>query len=61
MDSNGANSVTNTSYLGKVIAYNAYKKGSLELVSLKNKSIRNYYNLNNFISSMLISHRDHEY
>ena len=59
MDSSrlGLNSVAT---LGKFIALNAYKKGSLSVISLRN-CFSNASYLNNFLECMKISERDHEY
>ena len=58
MDSSrvGLNSVPT---LGKFVALNTYKKGSLSVLSLRN-CFRNFSNLNSFILSMSISEADHE-
>ena len=55
--------VLNTSaftWLGKAVAFNAQKKGSLEALNLAGGVINSSYSFNNFYNGMLVSNADHE-
>jgi len=47
-------------WLGKAVAFNAQKKGSLEALNLAGQVINSSYSFNSFYNGMLISNSDHE-
>ena len=46
--------------VGRFVGFNAFKKGSLEILSMRG-CFSNYYILDSFIGSMVLSERDHEH
>ena len=45
--------------VGRFVGFDAYKKGALEVLSMRG-CFQNYYTFDTFIGAMLLSERDHE-